>query len=63
MAIDNIFNDASIVMTVVSLITFLGILWWIYGYKRSRDFDVVANLPFADDAEDTLELDVEKRHV
>lgn len=49
MAIENIFTDASIVMTVVSLTTFLGILFWTYGVKSSRDFDAVARLPFDDD--------------
>ncbi|PRC93479.1 cbb3-type cytochrome oxidase subunit 3 [Solimicrobium silvestre] len=63
MAIDLIFNNASVVMTVVSLITFLGILWWIFGYKRSSDFDAIANLPFVEDADDAQELNVEKRHV
>jgi cytochrome c oxidase cbb3-type subunit 4 len=63
MTIENIFNDASIVMTVVSLITFIGILWWTFIYKRSRDFDAIANLPFADDIEDAREMNTEKRHV
>ena len=63
MAIETIFNDASIVMTVISLITFVGILWWTFAYKRSRDFDVAAYLPFADDIDEALELNTEKRHV
>jgi cytochrome c oxidase cbb3-type subunit 4 len=49
MAIETIFTDASSVMTVVSLITFVGILWWTFGIKRSSDFDIAAQLPFADD--------------
>jgi cytochrome c oxidase cbb3-type subunit 4 len=53
MAIAHIFNDASSAMTVISLLTFLGILWWTFGYKRSADFDVAASLPFADEAQDT----------
>jgi cytochrome c oxidase cbb3-type subunit 4 len=63
MAIDTIFNDASIIMTVISLLTFIGILWWTFVYKRSRDFDAVANLPFADDIEDVREMTSENRHV
>ena len=63
MALQNIFNDASIVMTVVSLLTFLGILWWVYGYKRGRDFDAVANLPFADDFVDQEVQKREESHV
>ena len=49
MAIDSIFNNASSVMTVISLVTFLGILWWTFGIKRSRDFDAAAQVPFDDD--------------
>jgi cytochrome c oxidase cbb3-type subunit 4 len=52
MAIFTLFTDASSAMTVVSLITFLGILWWTFGLKRSADFDAVANLPFADEIAD-----------
>jgi len=63
MAIETIFNDASIVMTVVSLITFIGILWWTFAYKRSRDFDTAAYLPFADDIDEAREMNMEKRHV
>lgn len=63
MAIETIFNDASIVMTVISLITFVGILWWTFAFKRSRDFDAAAYLPFADDIDEALELNTEKRHV
>jgi len=63
MNLQNIFNDASIVMTVISLLTFLGILWWVYGYKRSRDFDAVANLPFADDFADQAAQMREESHV
>ena len=49
MAITNIFDSASSVMTVVSLATFLGILWWTFGIKRGTDFDAAAQLPFADE--------------
>lgn len=59
---DTLFNNASTVMTVVSLVTFIGILWWIYGYKRSSDFDAIANLPFTVDADEVQNHTVEKRH-
>jgi cytochrome c oxidase cbb3-type subunit IV len=52
MAIAHLFNDASSAMTVVSLLTFLAILWWTFIYKRSADFDLAARLPFADEAND-----------
>lgn len=49
MAIENIFTHASVVMTVISLATFLGILCWTYWVKSSSDFDAIARLPFEDD--------------
>ena len=62
MAIENIFTDASSVMTVISLITFIGILWWTFVIKRSGDFEAAAHLPFADDIDDAGTQDTEKHH-
>ncbi|MET3130269.1 cytochrome c oxidase cbb3-type subunit 4 [Oxalobacteraceae bacterium GrIS 1.11] len=56
----NLFDSASSVMTVISFITFGGILWWTFITRSSSDFDAVANLPFADDDGVT---DGESRHV
>ncbi|MDB5840391.1 MAG: CcoQ/FixQ family Cbb3-type cytochrome c oxidase assembly chaperone [Herminiimonas sp.] len=57
--------DASSAMTVVSLVTFLGILWWTFWHKGSADFDTAAYLPFADetsDADDAVTPAMEKHH-
>ena len=62
MAIENMLTDASSAMTVISLVTFIGILWWTFGVKRSADFDGAANLPFADDNEAVAVLDTETHH-
>jgi cytochrome c oxidase cbb3-type subunit 4 len=48
---DILFDNASSVMTVVSFITFAGILWWAYGHHNAADFATAAALPFADDEE------------
>ena len=42
-----------IVMTVVTFITFIGIVVWAYSRKRKSAFEAAANAPFAlpDDAE------------
>ncbi|MBC7502559.1 MAG: CcoQ/FixQ family Cbb3-type cytochrome c oxidase assembly chaperone [Herminiimonas sp.] len=61
MSIATLFNNASSIMTVVSLATFLGILWWTFGIKRSADFDAAASLPFADDSMDLPQA--EQHHV
>ena len=54
-------NDLRSVVTVVSLLTFLGIVWWAFGKHSRRNFDEAAKLPFADDETDeaTLRLDRE----
>ena len=43
----------SSVMTVVSFVTFIGIVFWAYSRKRKAAFDEAANAPFAlpDDAD------------
>ena len=52
MAIEQIFDSASSVMTVVSFATFMGIVLWTFLLKRSSDFDRAAALPFLDEKED-----------
>lgn len=42
-------NFASSVMTVISLITFIGILWWTFITKRRADFTEAEQIPFADE--------------
>ena len=59
-------NDLRSIVTVVSLLTFLGIVWWAYGLKSSKKrFEEAANLPFADEeaerTEKGLALREEKR--
>lgn len=44
-------NDLRSIMTVVSLLTFLGIVWWAYARSNQKRFDEAANLPFAEDDE------------
>lgn len=44
-------NDLRSIMTVVSLLTFLGIVWWAYRRGSQAGFEEAANLPFAEDDE------------
>lgn len=44
-------NDLRSIMTVVSLLTFLGIVWWAFSRKNGERFDEAAKLPFAEDDE------------
>jgi cytochrome c oxidase cbb3-type subunit 4 len=50
MGILSLFDGASSAMTLISFITFLGILLWVYALKSRADFDQAASLPFADEA-------------
>jgi cytochrome c oxidase cbb3-type subunit 4 len=49
MAIENLFDRASSVMTVISFITFAAILWWAYIANKEADFAQAARLPFDDE--------------
>ena len=48
-----------VVITVVSFVVFLLIVWWAYSGRQKQRFDEAANLPFADD--DMQERTVEKQ--
>lgn len=43
--------DARALITVLSFLSFVGIVWWTYGAHRGADFDSAADLPFADELE------------
>ena len=42
-------NDMRSVMTVISFLTFVGIVAWAWSKRNKRDFDEAAQLPFKDD--------------
>jgi cytochrome c oxidase cbb3-type subunit IV len=62
MSIDQIFSDARILVTVVSFITFVGIILWAYSGRRSAAFAAAANLPFADEIDMQHMQGGEKQH-
>ena len=49
MSFDTLIMDARNIVTVLSFLTFIGIVWWAYSARRSADFEAAANLPFADE--------------
>ena len=56
-------NDLRSVVTVVSMLTFLGIVWWAYGVKSNKQrFAEAANLPFADIEAERAELGLSSRN-
>ncbi|MBE7939645.1 MULTISPECIES: cbb3-type cytochrome c oxidase subunit 3 [Ramlibacter] len=42
-------NDLRIIATVISFVTFLGILWWAYARRNQSAFEQAANIPFEQD--------------
>lgn len=42
-------NTLRALATLVSFVTFLGIVWWAWSKRRSNDFSEAANLPFQQD--------------
>lgn len=45
----SLLDSASSIMTLISFLTFVGILLWTFVFKANRDFDTQAALPFADE--------------
>lgn len=43
--------DMRSAVTIISMLTFIGIVLWAYSARRKNDFDEAAMLPFADDNE------------
>ena len=55
-------NDLRSIVTVVSLLTFIGIVVWAYGARQNnKRFEEAANLPFAEDDVDRAELGLSAR--
>ena len=42
-------NTLRAMATVLSFITFIGIVVWAYSYRNAADFDEAAQLPFEQD--------------
>lgn len=55
MTIEEFVTDTRVVVTVLSFLTFIGIVLWSYSGRRAKAFDEAANLPFADDEQDAYE--------
>ena len=56
-------NELRSLVTVLSLFTFLGVVWWAYGVKSNQQrFAEAANLPFADVEAERAELGLSSRN-
>ncbi|HMW16362.1 MAG TPA: cbb3-type cytochrome c oxidase subunit 3 [Accumulibacter sp.] len=55
-------NDLRSLITVLSFITFLGIVWWAYGMKSNKKrFEEASMLPFSDEEADQVELGLDRK--
>lgn len=41
-------SDLRTIVTSISFLVFIAIVWWAYGKRQKPRFDEAANLPFAD---------------
>jgi cytochrome c oxidase cbb3-type subunit IV len=49
-------SDLRIIVTTMSFIAFMGVVFWAYSGKQKKRFDDAANLPFVD-ADEGLSTD------
>jgi len=61
MNITDIVSDARSIITVISMLTFIGIVLWAYSARRKNDFDEAAMLPFNEEY-DLTKTTQEPRH-
>ena len=61
MNITDLLSDARSIITVISMLTFIGIVLWAYSTRRKNDFDEAAMLPFNEE-DDLNKTTQEPRH-
>jgi len=61
MNITDVVSDARSIITVISMLTFVGIVLWAYSARRKNDFDEAAMLPFNEE-DDLNKTTQEPRH-
>ena len=60
MSFAELMADVRSVVTLICMLTFIGIVIWAYSARRQSDFDEAAMLPFAD--EDPITFKEQERH-
>jgi cytochrome c oxidase cbb3-type subunit 4 len=60
MSMIELISDARSIVTLICMLTFIGIVIWAYSARRKSDFDEAAMLPFAD--EETMNIKEQERH-
>ncbi|MBL8397400.1 MAG: cbb3-type cytochrome c oxidase subunit 3 [Candidatus Accumulibacter sp.] len=55
-------NDLRSLITVLSFLAFLGIVWWAYGMKSNQKrFEEASMLPFLDEETDLVEQGLDRK--
>jgi cytochrome c oxidase cbb3-type subunit 4 len=62
MSASDLLTDARGIITVLSLLCFLGIIFWAYSGRRAAAFAEAAGLPFADEGQDLPSSSTEQQH-
>ncbi len=60
MSLLELISDARSIVTLICLLTFIGLVVWAYSARRKSDFDEAAMLPFAD--EEPINSKGQERH-
>ncbi len=60
MSMIELISDARSIVTVICMLTFIGIVVWAYSASRKSDFEEAAMLPFAD--EEPINSKEQERH-
>lgn len=60
MSMIELISDARSIVTLICMLTFIGIVIWAYSARRKSDFDEAAMLPFAD--VETMNIKEQERH-
>ena len=60
MSMIELISDARSIVTLICMLTFIGIVVWAYSARRKFDFDEAAMLPFAD--EEPINSKEQERH-
>ena len=61
MNITEVVSDVRSIITVISMLTFIGIVLWAFSARRKNDFDEAAMLPFNEE-DDLNKTTQEPRH-
>ncbi len=55
-------NDLRGLSTLLLMIAFIGMCFWVYSKKRKKHFDDAANMPFADEELNQRTMQEEQRN-